>query len=322
MRKLTKILILIMLISVMWIPGTISAGAEDGTNSITVDIVDINTKVPLQGIELSIYKVADEKNYQLTMTDEFKNSGVTPEEFYDYGDSEKATLKLEEYIVKAGVKPLKLGISDQNGKVYFGALTDGLYLVKHENPNVPQGENKNTFSMSSFLIHAPRINEDGSRDPNVVCKPKGYVEDETYVKTTRVVNKVWKDNCNAAGVRPEEIIVGLFDGETLVEKVSLNNGNNWTYKWTELKEGPNWIVKELTVLDRYESSTEFDGVVYTITNTLKEKPPTPPEDTPPEGPNTGDQTNIILWVIAGGCSVAGVLLAIFLKPKNDEKNTR
>ena len=312
MKKIIKTLIMIMLLTVFFIPSGVNAWAEggNGTNSITVDIVDIYTKVPLQGIELYIYKVADENNNRLIMTDEFKNSGVTSDEFYDYEKSELATLKLDEYIKKAGIEHLQSSTSDQNGKAYFGGLTDGMYMVKHNRTGASQGEDGHTFSMSTFLVHAPRLSEDGSREPNVVCKPKGFVEDETYVNTTRVVNKVWKDNSNVAGVRPKEIIVGLFNGETLAEKVSLNDGNNWTYKWAGLEEGPDWVIKELTVLDRYQSTVEVNGVVYTITNTLK--------DTPSKGPNTGDKTNILVFVIAGACSGVGIVLAIFLKRKKSK----
>ncbi|KAF1296903.1 hypothetical protein BAU15_14465 [Enterococcus sp. JM4C] len=56
-------------------------------------------------------------------------------------------------------------------------------------------------------------------------------------QTGVTVNKVWADENNQDGLRPENISVQLFaDGEKQGEAVILNAANSWTHTWTDLAE--------------------------------------------------------------------------------------
>lgn len=105
--------------------------------------------------------------------------------------------------------------------------------------------------------------------------------------TTSVrVEKVWEDNDNELGLRPNNISVDLVytytgntEGVTYDTKTLTGTSNTWSYTWDELPTYINgyavtWSVKETSSLSYYTSSepvaaTDADGnVTYTITNTL------------------------------------------------------
>lgn len=96
-------------------------------------------------------------------------------------------------------------------------------------------------------------------------------------KTTSViVHKVWEDNNNQDGIRPKEIKVQLYAGDTPVgDKISLNDKNNWTYTFTDLNEYENgqevqYTVNESDVPQGYSSKVTTDADNknnITITNT-------------------------------------------------------
>ncbi len=88
--------------------------------------------------------------------------------------------------------------------------------------------------------------------------------------TSKTVTKVWNDNNNQDNLRPTSIEVGLYNGNTLVDTVELNEANNWSYDFTNLdkyEDGKeiNYTVKELTQVDGY--TTTYDQKTLTITNT-------------------------------------------------------
>ena len=58
-------------------------------------------------------------------------------------------------------------------------------------------------------------------------------------KTEISVTKVWEDEDNAAGLRPESISVTLYaDGEAM-ETLALSGGNGWSYTWSDLDRNRN-----------------------------------------------------------------------------------
>lgn len=89
------------------------------------------------------------------------------------------------------------------------------------------------------------------------------------------VTKVWKDNENSAGTRPESITVELLaDGVSTGRTLVLNDANNWSAKFDELDRKDSkgnlitYTVKEATV-PGYTSTIEGDQYAgYTITNTI------------------------------------------------------
>ena len=81
------------------------------------------------------------------------------------------------------------------------------------------------------------------------------------------VKKVWSDENDKNGIRPDFVSVTLYDGEKAVEKVILNERNNWTHKWNHLDGDGEWYVLETGIPKGYVPSYSYKGDVVTITNT-------------------------------------------------------
>lgn len=78
------------------------------------------------------------------------------------------------------------------------------------------------------------------------------------------VKKAWSDNGTG---RPDYAEIVLYNGETAVEAVILNEANGWTYTWKNLDGSGNWQVIEENVPKGYVPSYEVTNGVVTVTNT-------------------------------------------------------
>ncbi len=81
------------------------------------------------------------------------------------------------------------------------------------------------------------------------------------------VKKVWSDEDNKNGNRPDAVTVTLYNGDTAVEKVTLSKENDWTHSWEDLDGKGKWSVIETGIPAGYTPSYSTAGGVVTITNT-------------------------------------------------------
>lgn len=103
----------------------------------------------------------------------------------------------------------------------------------------------------------------------------GFDVENTHIpgSVSKTVTKVWDDNNNQDGLRPESITVQLkANDENLGGAVVLNAENNWTYTWNNLdkmKDGQEvkYDVVEVGEVTGYITSYNVDGDIVTITNT-------------------------------------------------------
>lgn len=81
------------------------------------------------------------------------------------------------------------------------------------------------------------------------------------------VKKVWSDEHDKRGIRPDSVTVTLYNGDQTVEKVTLGEWNNWRYTWYDLDGNGDWSVLETGIPKGYTPSYRTNGDVVTITNT-------------------------------------------------------
>lgn len=91
------------------------------------------------------------------------------------------------------------------------------------------------------------------------------------------VLKVWEDDNDAAGVRPDSITVDLLANGEVYDTVELSSGTNWRYTWIGLDEKIEWQVVEREQ-SYYTVNVTTNGVTQVITNTYSsditdDKPP-------------------------------------------------
>ena len=86
------------------------------------------------------------------------------------------------------------------------------------------------------------------------------------------VEKVWTDNDNQDGIRPDNITVHLIKNETVIRTAVLNDANNWTYTFLDLDKFENngtlivYSINETEVIN-YTAEITGDNVSFVINNT-------------------------------------------------------
>ena len=125
----------------------------------------------------------------------------------------------------------------------------------------------------------------------------GYNITNSYTpgETSITVTKVWDDNNDQDGIRPDAIQVQLYaNGEKSGDVITLTAAENWTYTWTGLAEKANkktitYTVEEVSAVDGYTATVgEVENGNVTITNTHT---PTTPETPSSDEPTTPSQSN-------------------------------
>ena len=138
-------------------------------------------------------------------------------------------------------------------------------------------------------------------------------------KTTVTALKVWQDNDNEFGVRPEQIVIALLANGQIVEEVVLNDSNAWTYTWADLYQYANgerivYTVDEITADSNYVVGyTIGEGpngeAVWQITNTVIDVTP-----------GTGDAIHAMFLLMI--FSMAGVLLLLPTVRKKEQETAQ
>ncbi|HWP51691.1 MAG TPA: Cna B-type domain-containing protein [Clostridia bacterium] len=83
---------------------------------------------------------------------------------------------------------------------------------------------------------------------------------ERDADTALTVKKVWNDNSDQDGVRPDTISIKLFRDGSQVQTVSLNEAGDWSHTFTDLpkyKNGSTTVESEYTVSEELGSDTSY-----------------------------------------------------------------
>lgn len=143
--------------------------------------------------------------------------------------------------------------------------------------------------------------------------------------TTSVsVEKVWEDEDDHDGIRPQSVSVQLYaDGEPSGNPVQLNKENNWKHtfenvpKYSAGKE-ITYTVNEVEVPDEYTATVEGSAAQgFFITNSHELRPVVTPAPTATP-PQTGDNANVQLW-FALACLSLGAMAVAFTKSRARRK---
>lgn len=74
-----------------------------------------------------------------------------------------------------------------------------------------------------------------------------------YPSTTVTVQKVWDDNDDVAGIRPDSVTVSLYENGVKIDEQALSDENEWTYTWSYLPQYEDYASEdEGAALNEYE----------------------------------------------------------------------
>jgi hypothetical protein len=150
------------------------------------------------------------------------------------------------------------------------------------------------YQFDSALIALPGLGPDGRWQYQVSVNAKGEVlppvdpDEEVELK----VLKLWRGD-EDRNDRPKSIEVEIFCDGISHETVILSEENNWAYSWSAKDDGSSWTVVERNVPQGYTMTVEERESTFVLTNT---RTPTDPDD-PVKPPQTGDTSNILLYVL-------------------------
>ena len=129
-------------------------------------------------------------------------------------------------------------------------------------------------------------------------------------EVTYKVVKAWRDGGRG---RPVSVSVEVRRDGQLQQSVTLSAENNWMYTWKAVDDGSVWTVNEVNVPEGYTVGIQRSGDTFSITNT---KPETPAGN----HPQTGDTTNMTLYVLLMAASgLALLVVGIVLRKKSRAK---
>lgn len=147
----------------------------------------------------------------------------------------------DDWTYSCELKPEEVGFTDESGNYC-------LYTYSVSEPDLPAGYTS-------------------------VVEGEGYDFTVTnYQKPACIVKKVWEDDDNARGIRPDSVSVQLNkDGEPVGDPLVLNEENGWTAVCTGLDEGAEYTVTEAPV-PGYTATVTKEGMTFTVTNTCDDSP--------------------------------------------------
>lgn len=222
--------------------------SKKGSISITLGEDEENIKV--SGADVTIYKIADAYSKDSNLAFNYHESLKDYEFELNGGNISEEVLEIiaNNEIINFSATTNELGT------VIFTDLDLGLYLVIQTNR--VEGYSK----IDPFLVFIPEI-IDNIWVYDVNAEPK--------VDIIRLfdlsVEKVWNVSTNIN--IPESVIIELLINDEVIDTVTLNNKNNWTYTWRQIELSDKYSVKEKEVPSGYTVTYSREGNKYIVTNT-------------------------------------------------------
>lgn len=254
-RKSRRIcLVVLMLLAISMNMFTVYAGRleTDIKGSVKIVMKDRNTGEDIQGGVFAVYRVAtirqDDADLSYELTGTFADS---KKDLTVLDDSD-----LAEELVQFAKNP-DATAEVKNGNVIFTNLEQGLYLV------IQTETSEGYLPAKAFLVSIP-VKDGDKWIYDIDATPKTEIKPEEKAPIELSVKKVWADKEKK---HPTSVTAGLYEGDTLKEKVVLSDENNWIYTWKNLDGNKNWDVKEINVPKGYVVSYQKSEMLVTMTNT-------------------------------------------------------
>lgn len=222
------------------------------TGTVSISLTDQSNKMPICGVEFSLYQVASAKldesgDLKYIYTDEFKALDVSP-------DDPAVVAEVEAYIREYSVSSEK-NVTDSQGRAVFSDLPQGLYFLKQT--KVADGY----AACKSFMVSVPE-QTDNNYSYDVKAIPK--TEKEKFIDIT--IRKVW-DVDDTADIADHVSVELLRDG-SVVKTAVLDERNNWEIRYYDMPESDSYSIVEQNIPEGFIASYTRRGYEFTVTNKL------------------------------------------------------
>lgn len=263
-------------------------------------------------VPVKLYKIAEvSADMQYSLTDTFAPTGLILNQVQTAGEWEVIRSTLEAYILSHGIAPEEVLVTDPQGQAQFRELGTGMYFSVVD----PVLREDGHYLFDSALIALPGLGQDGYWQYEVEVHGKAEVlppvdPDE---KIEFRVLKLWKGDEGRTD-RPQSVEAEIFRDGVSWKTVVLSEENHWAYSWSAEDDGAVWSVAEPNVPQGYTVTVTMKGSSFVLTNT---RIPDQPDD-PGDSPQTGDTTNILVYILLMAASgTLLILLGITRKRKSE-----
>lgn len=221
---------------------------KKGSISITVK----ETTTPIKDTEITIYQVATATSINNTLA--FVYDENIKDCKGDLSDLENESLVTEiDKCISNTILPKQTKLTNEEGLVKFDNLELGLYLIKQTN------KVEGYSTISPFLVTIPK-EENNKWIYDINSSPKTDI-----IKLIDIsVEKKWDNIINDI---PKEVTIELLKDNKVLDTVTLNNENNWTYTWNEIEKSDEYSVKEINIPDGYTATYRQEENKFIVTNT-------------------------------------------------------
>lgn len=261
-RTLTVVCLLGILLSAL-LPSALAAPRINIDADCTLRLICKHDDAALEGISFKLYRVANvSASGVFTLSGDFRDYSVAINGLSD-AEWKAAANTLAVYIRPDGITAIKTAVSDSNGRIDFGILSTGLYLLVCDGAQIG-GSN---YTAAPFLVSLP-YSQGGAWAYDVQALPKIEEETQTGEDVDVGVIKVWNDSENRQA-RPESVEVVLLEDGAEYATVTLSADNAWRHTWHGLSGDSDWTVLEKSVPSGYNVTYTSGANALIITNTLK-----------------------------------------------------
>lgn len=302
-RSMLAVLAVIMLLTASVGTFAFAAGSIDLDARGELIIEYVYEGRPVSGAGFYLYRVADlDEDGAVTLCGPFADYPVDTKDLSQDAMRDMAAT-LDAFAKRDALNPDYVAVVDEHGFAVIEDLEVGLYLISAEKYIGEDG----MYSSTAALAPIPaRQNPDSDWFYSVSVLPKCKFQPHGGMGvTTRKVIKIWDDKGNEAN-RPDNLKVSLLCNGIIYDTVELNAENGWSYVWTDLWSGEDWMIVE-HVPEGYSVLISVEGLITHIknTNTTPPPPPTNPPDTP--------QTGVLWWPMPILLIVGVVFIALGVK---------
>ena len=301
-RKIGIVVILLLLCFQLMPYSVMAASTSDAVepiipeNECSLTISYCYAETAFSDVEVKLYRIADvSADFKYTLTQFFVDSGLILDGIRTAGEWNVVRSILEAHILASNITPDFISATNDGGQVSFENLRAGMYLAVAGQVE----QNGLHYQFDSALIALPGLGADGRWQYQVSVNAKGEAlppvdsDEEVELK----ILKLWRGD-DGQNARPKSIEVEIFRDGISYKTVTLSEENHWAYSWSVKDDGANWAVIERNVPQGYTMTVEERQGTFVLTNTWT---PTHP-DGPIKPPQTGDTSNIMLYVLIMVCS--------------------
>ena len=240
--------------AVLWlIAGLWITSAASGTGSI--ELICRSDGAPVIGMEFKVYRVGEFTEESIELQGEFEDYSIYVPELTAAALQDAAST-LENFAVIDRITPDGSAMVYESGVVNFTGLEDGVYLVS----------GKRLLSGNKIYTPVPILIEVKGGEAvtafaKITARQKPTVSEQMYR-----VKKVWQYDDAYIQLRPVSIQVEIYRDDVLMETITLDESNDWTYDWIGDTEGV-WRVKEINIAQDYKVVYRNNETQFIIINT-------------------------------------------------------